>query len=66
MFDTVIENNTPQNLEQFNIVQQQIYIQNLVNDLTANRRLRGKRPQKTEQIILGYNKILTLLDRFKA
>ena len=62
MFDT----QQPQNLEQFNIVQQQIYIQNLVNDLTANRALRGKRPQKTEQIILGYNKVMALLDRFKA
>ena len=65
MFDSVIENNTPQNVEQFNIVQQQIYIQNLVNDLTANRPLRGKRPKKTEQIILGYNVILSLLERFK-
>lgn len=62
MFDT----QQPQNVEQFNIVQQQIYTQNLVNDLTANRPLRAKRPKKTEQIILGYNKVLSLLDRFKA
>ena len=56
----------PQNVEQFNLVQQQIYIQNLINDFTHNRRLRGKRPQKTEQIVLGYNKVMALLDRFKA
>ena len=54
----------PQNVEQFNIVQQQIYIQNLVSDLSHNRRLGNKRAKKTEQIVLGYNKILTLLGRF--
>lgn len=62
MFDT----QQPQNVEQFNIVQQQIYIQNLVNDLTANRPLRAKRPKKTEQIVVGYNVILGLLGRFKV
>lgn len=66
MFDTVIENNTPQNLEQFMLTQQQIYIQNLVSDLSHNRRLGNKRAKKTEQIVMGYNMIMALVDRFKA
>ena len=48
----------PQNLEQFMLTQQQIYIQNLVSDLSHNRRLGNIRDKKTEQIVLGYNKIL--------
>lgn len=55
----------PQNLEQFNIVQQQIYIQNLVSDLSHNRRLGNKRAKKTEQIVLGYNAIMALIGKFK-
>lgn len=56
----------PQNVDQFMMVNQQIYIQNLVNDLTANRRLGDKRSKKTEQIVLGYNKVFTLLAKFKV
>lgn len=60
-----IENNTPQTLEQFTMVQKQLYVENLVNDLTSNRRLRGKRPKKTEQVVLGYNVIMNLIAKFK-
>lgn len=56
----------PQNLEQFILTQQQIQLQNRVNDLSHNRRLGNKRGNKTLQIYNGYNKILSLLDRFKA
>lgn len=47
-------------------VEKQIELDSFVDKLVGFRRLGNKRPKKSEQILNGYEKILALVERFKA
>ena len=61
-----MNNIVPETLQQFNITQNEIFIQDFVSKLTHDRRLGNKRPAKLEKIVNGYNKVIALVDRFNT
>lgn len=55
--------NTPQTIEQFNLLQEQIYHDNLLLQLTNYRPLSGKHEQKKQSVLMGFYKIHNLINR---
>lgn len=55
--------NQPQNLEQFNLLQQKRFHDNLVGDLTNWRPLGGSYESKSSVILQGYYKQILMIDK---
>jgi hypothetical protein len=56
-------NNNPQTIEQFNLLQEKIYHDNLLLQLTNYRKLGNKHEQVKQTVLLGYYKINNLINR---
>ena len=56
-------NNEPQTLEQFNLRNEQVFIQNTVGSLTHWRKLGNKYNKKSIEIMNGYYKLHLFIDK---
>jgi len=57
------EMNEVDNLDQFNLLNEQIYHDNLLLQLTNYRPLGGKHEQKKQSVLMGFYKIHNLINR---